>query len=239
MQKGLKEKKLDFLFTAAFSFTLNCKRRLTKQSISSLLLQIGGGGLVQPRNGRNYNAQPLLSLRLSLSFHSSARRKKKIKKIYETAKRGKKWRNETFITTLLHFLARFLFLLRRFFLLSLHTHSDAIVISAFFRPSQSIDSIHSERNCSRWPKRVFFFPKTRVQTCSHSDNRTRVTHRRGHLRYRVVAQTQFASLGTTRSSEESFTRQWLQRRGQELDGGFFIKNNLHCFSFFSCSFYGV
>lgn len=48
------------------------------------------GGVLQPRNGRNYNAQPLLSLRLYFSFHSSARRKKKIKKIYETAKRKKK-----------------------------------------------------------------------------------------------------------------------------------------------------
>lgn len=74
--------------------------------------------------------------------------------------------------------------------------------------------------------------KTRVQNCSRSDNRIWLTHRRGHLRYKVGAQTQFTSLGTTSSSEESSTRQQLQRGGvQKLDAGLFIRKKLICIEY--------
>lgn len=74
------------------------------------------------------------------------------------------------------------------------------------------------------------FSKTRVQNCSRSDNRIWLTHGRGHLRYKVGAQTQFTSLGTTSSSEEFSTRQRLQRGVQKLDAGLFIRKKLHYFS---------
>lgn len=48
------------------------------------------------------------------------------------------------------------------------------------------------------------------------------------LRYKVVAQTQFTSLGTTGSSEEPSTRQRLQRRGtRESEAELIIKKKLH------------
>lgn len=54
-------------------------------------------------------------------------------------------------------------------------------------------------------------------------------YRRECLRYKVVAQNQFTSLGTTGSSEEPSTRQRLQRGGAS-QGEIFIKKKLYFYT---------
>lgn len=160
--------------------------------------------------------------------------KKKIKKSQETPKSKKMRKQYIHHGTTSHFgLCPFLTKVFFIFLLSLGFYRGKMWCNCHLHSSSHqrilTDDKVTEAVIDDLGGSFFFFFQMTVHKCSHSENRMWATYRRERLRYKVVAQNQFTSLGTTGSSEEPSTRQRLQRGGAS-QGEIFIKKKLYVYT---------